>query len=272
MLKLLIFAVFVLTITAECPNGTLEWQGSCFFFETNATGFAAAEENCVKIGGHLVSIHDAFTDALLARGNWSWMDGTLMDFTDWASEEPKNVTGNNCATLSQIDGFWRSDNCFKSKPFICKIEKTEPSTTTLKTTTTATKYPIYANCTFPFIYFEPTHSCYGVGNFTGTMSWTTGEAYCEEFGAHLTSIHSYDERRFLGSMVYTAHEGFWTGAFSNDGGKSWAWSDRTPWDYNPWISGYPALHTSACGTLWGGGITDNWCNNTGFQIICKKGL
>uniref|UniRef100_A0A914PVA4 C-type lectin domain-containing protein n=1 Tax=Panagrolaimus davidi TaxID=227884 RepID=A0A914PVA4_9BILA len=139
------------------------------------------------------------------------------------------------------------------------------------TTTTVTKYPIYANCTHPFIYFEPTHSCYGNWNFTGPMDWTTGEAYCELYGAHLVSIHSYDKQRFLGAMVNIAHNGFWTGAFSNDGGKSWAWSDRTPWDYNPFYSGYPKLHASACGVVWTDGIADLGCNNK-VQTICKKSL
>uniref|UniRef100_A0AC35GFV3 C-type lectin domain-containing protein n=1 Tax=Panagrolaimus sp. PS1159 TaxID=55785 RepID=A0AC35GFV3_9BILA len=70
-----------------------------------------AEEFCIHMGGHLVSIHDALIDALLAQeganhfltdfwigltdltsaGNWSWMDGTVYDFKDWEKGEPKNI-------------------------------------------------------------------------------------------------------------------------------------------------------------------------------------
>uniref|UniRef100_A0A914Y9Z5 C-type lectin domain-containing protein n=1 Tax=Panagrolaimus superbus TaxID=310955 RepID=A0A914Y9Z5_9BILA len=148
-----------------------------------------AEISCIKLGGHLVSIHDAIIDALLAQeggnhfhestisdlwigltgmtptGNWTWMDGTPLDFEEWAIGEPKNITGNNCAALSINDGFWRSESCFTTKPYICNVEKSSfepsPTTPTIPASTLPSKYPIYANCSFPFIYFEPSHSCYG---------------------------------------------------------------------------------------------------------------
>uniref|UniRef100_A0A914YRX7 C-type lectin domain-containing protein n=1 Tax=Panagrolaimus superbus TaxID=310955 RepID=A0A914YRX7_9BILA len=103
------------------------------------------------------------------------------------------------------------------------------------------------------------------------MNWTQGEQYCQAFGAHLASIHSYDEIHFLGSFVYTAHMALWVGAFSNDGGNSWEWSDRTPWDFNPWSNGYPNMHANACGILWDASMGDWTCNNI-RQIICKKPL
>uniref|UniRef100_A0AC35FVP5 C-type lectin domain-containing protein n=1 Tax=Panagrolaimus sp. PS1159 TaxID=55785 RepID=A0AC35FVP5_9BILA len=141
----------------------------------------------------------------------------------------------------------------------------------MTTTKAVTKYPIYENCTKPFTYFEPSHSCYGVGNFTGPMNWSSGEIYCEQYGAHLASIHSYDELYFLGSMVNIGHTALWVGAFSNDGGKTWAWSDRSVWDYNPFYNGYPKLQISACGRVWSAGIVDEVCTDLS-QIICKKSL
>uniref|UniRef100_A0AC34FE61 C-type lectin domain-containing protein n=1 Tax=Panagrolaimus sp. ES5 TaxID=591445 RepID=A0AC34FE61_9BILA len=287
--RVIIFACLFSVINASCPKESLEWQKSCYFFKNETIGFAAAEVECVQNGGHLVSIHDSFTDALLAQetsnffhqstmvdfwtgltkmmpsGNWSWIDGTPLDFVDWAKGEPQNITGHNCAAESISDGFWRSDDCFKLKPYVCKADKTffEPATTT------TTKYPVYANCSYPYIYFEPTHSCYGVGNFTGPMNWTQGEQYCQHYGAHLASIHSYDELYYLGSFVYNAHFDFWIGAFSIDGGNSWEWSDRSSWDFNPWSPGWPKMHSNACGLLWSPAIGDQPCDAI-RQIICKK--
>uniref|UniRef100_A0A914QKR2 C-type lectin domain-containing protein n=1 Tax=Panagrolaimus davidi TaxID=227884 RepID=A0A914QKR2_9BILA len=141
------------------------------------TPFSAAEVFCAEIGGHLVSIHDAFLNSILAEeaityfhestmsdfwigltnlmslSKWQWIDGTPTDFTNWANSEPKNVTGSNCATLSQSDGLWRAEDCFKTKPFICKVDQSffEPSKTTTKkpiTTTSQSK-----QCPELWIYF-----------------------------------------------------------------------------------------------------------------------
>uniref|UniRef100_A0A914PM20 C-type lectin domain-containing protein n=1 Tax=Panagrolaimus davidi TaxID=227884 RepID=A0A914PM20_9BILA len=296
MLKLiLIFAALFLITKASCPNGSLEWQTNCFFFNNNTIGFASAEIECVQNGGHLVSIHDVFTNTLLAQqggiyfhestitdfwiglnnmmpsGNWTWMDGTPLDFTDWAPGEPKNVTGNNCATLSINDGYWRSENCFKTKPYICKVDKSfyEPSTTPITTTTSG--YPAFVQCPYPFAYFQPTHSCYGVGSLTVPSNWSVAEQYCLGYGGHLASIHSVQEINFLASYLYVSSTQYWTGAFSNDGGKTWKWSDETPWDYNPWAGQYPNMKSNACGFLWGSAIGDTPCS-TLFRMICKKQL
>uniref|UniRef100_A0A914PIG3 C-type lectin domain-containing protein n=1 Tax=Panagrolaimus davidi TaxID=227884 RepID=A0A914PIG3_9BILA len=173
---------------------------------------------------------------MMPGGNWTWTDGTPLDFTDWDNGEPENITGNNCAGQSINGGIWKTDDCYKTKPYICKVDKTffDPPPQT-------TKYPIYANCPFPFTYFQPTHSCYGVGNYTGPLNWTLGQQHCEAFGANLTSIHSVEELLFLGSLVFIGHNLYWTGAFSIDGGNSWKWADGSPWDYNSWANGYPSL-------------------------------
>uniref|UniRef100_A0AC34FPZ3 C-type lectin domain-containing protein n=1 Tax=Panagrolaimus sp. ES5 TaxID=591445 RepID=A0AC34FPZ3_9BILA len=254
-----------------------------------------AEFACTKIGGHLVSIHDSFTNVLLTQaenifhqstmsdiwigltnmmssssGNWSWTDGTPFNFEDWAKGEPQNISGNNCAGLSITDGLWKSDDCFKAKPYICKVDKSFFDPTTTSTTVKATtKYQSFTRCPNQFFfYFEPTKSCYGVGNFTGPFTWESAEKYCEAFGAHLMSLHSSEEAYFLRYTVFVSHIPYWSGAFSSDGGLIWEWSDGTPWDYNPWFGGYPNLHKTACGLMWGGAMTDHPCTEI-FQPICK---
>uniref|UniRef100_A0A914YFY5 C-type lectin domain-containing protein n=1 Tax=Panagrolaimus superbus TaxID=310955 RepID=A0A914YFY5_9BILA len=101
------------------------------------------------------------------------------------------------------------------------------------------------------------------------MTWENAEKYCQAFGGHLSSIHSYEEAQFLGYNVYISNTNFWTGAFSNDGGLTWKWSDGTPWNYDPWASGRPTTHQSACGMMWGGVIGDYPCTNS-YRVICKK--
>uniref|UniRef100_A0AC34F684 C-type lectin domain-containing protein n=1 Tax=Panagrolaimus sp. ES5 TaxID=591445 RepID=A0AC34F684_9BILA len=300
MFKILILLILFVTVKAACPNGTVTWHTDCYFLEdNNATGFPTAESACNSLGGHLASIHDGFSNALITNNaqnlfhgstvsdfwigytnlmtssNWTWMDNSPSDYTDWAPGQPSNSTDDNCASVCLTNGKWKTDDCFKPKPYVCKVNQSVfevPTTTTTTTiTTTMTKFPVYTNCTFPFTYFEPTHSCYGVGNWSNPLNWTLAEQYCQGYGAHLASVHSSDEQRFISSFVYVAQSYMWTGAFSNDGGKTWKWSDNTPWDFDPWISGYPNLNTSACAVCAGTGMVDFSCN-TIFRTMCKKAL
>uniref|UniRef100_A0A914QCQ3 C-type lectin domain-containing protein n=1 Tax=Panagrolaimus davidi TaxID=227884 RepID=A0A914QCQ3_9BILA len=187
-----IFVSFFLTISAVCPNGSVSWQTDCYFFQANASGFPTAESDCNLMGGHLVSIHDGFVNALLTNNaqnlfhestvtdfwigftnlmtlqNWTWMDESSSHFTEWCPNDPNNTSG-------------------------------------------------------------------------------------------------------LNSFVMAATLAFWTGGFSNDGGKTWAWSDRTLWDYNPWDHRYPHLNASACVAGGGSGAFDQQCN-TIYRVMCKKPL
>uniref|UniRef100_A0AC35FDL6 C-type lectin domain-containing protein n=1 Tax=Panagrolaimus sp. PS1159 TaxID=55785 RepID=A0AC35FDL6_9BILA len=99
------------------------------------------------------------------------------------------------------------------------------------------------------------------------MNWELAEKYCQTFGGHLSSVHSFEEAMFLAYSFYITNANFWTGAFSNDGGLTWKWSDGTTWDYN--ASGRPSMHQSACGIMWGGQIGDFPCTDIN-RVLCKK--
>uniref|UniRef100_A0A914ZCI4 C-type lectin domain-containing protein n=1 Tax=Panagrolaimus superbus TaxID=310955 RepID=A0A914ZCI4_9BILA len=81
MFCLILFACLFSFINASCPNGSLEWQKSCYFFKNETIAFALAEVECVQISGHLVSIHDSFTDYLLAqKAETFFHESTMTDF------------------------------------------------------------------------------------------------------------------------------------------------------------------------------------------------
>ena len=119
---------------------------------------------------------------------WSWTDGTPFDFSDWKHGEPQNLTGHNCAAQSLSDGTWSAQDCFNPNGFVCE---TSPTPT----------YPPFVNCSHGWIYFGPTHSCYGgLFGYNTKADWKTAENLCQNQQAHLPSIHTFEELQFLGSM------------------------------------------------------------------------
>uniref|UniRef100_A0A914QI39 C-type lectin domain-containing protein n=1 Tax=Panagrolaimus davidi TaxID=227884 RepID=A0A914QI39_9BILA len=254
-------------------------------------GFGAADAECVGNGQNLVSIHDGFINTVLAQEgskyfhqstatdfwigltdlmqnkNWTWMDNSIFNFSNWAPNEPKNATGNNCAALNLSDGLWRAEDCFKSKPYICYVNESYyiPSTT---------PYPAYVNCPWPLIYFQPTHSCYGINSWDSntTTTWNNAEKYCESIfkGGHLVSVHSSEELYFFDKIELAMHTHLWSGLYSDDNTLTWKWSDCSPFDFSPWATGNPKAGGGTC-TIMGDRI---WNDNCDLQrrALCKVKL
>uniref|UniRef100_A0AC35F6N4 C-type lectin domain-containing protein n=1 Tax=Panagrolaimus sp. PS1159 TaxID=55785 RepID=A0AC35F6N4_9BILA len=270
MLSLLAFLLLIFKTTeASCPLNTVEWNSNCFSFISYSTGFEDAELKCTNFGGHLASIHDGFTNGLLAQEaknnfsesteadfwigatnlmkppTWNWTDGTPFDFTDWKKGEPQNTTGLNCAALSINDGFWSAQDCFKAKLFVSNV----PSTPT---------YPISYNCS--------------------EGSWTAAENNCQNLGGHLPSIHSFEEFHFILSYVFASWNNIWTGLYSPEGGRTWTNSDGSVSDYlkaGNWCLGFPSDSAGQRCALIGqsknlGCYWDEDCNSFKSPSICKK--
>uniref|UniRef100_A0AC35FCI9 C-type lectin domain-containing protein n=1 Tax=Panagrolaimus sp. PS1159 TaxID=55785 RepID=A0AC35FCI9_9BILA len=285
MLGIVLLFLLIENLKADCPPNFIEWNSNCFSFFNNSTGFADAELSCKNTGGHLASIHDGFTNALLAQEAvkrfhestetdfwigatnlmkppiWNWTDGTFFDFNDWKKGEPQNISGNGCAALSMSDGFWTAQDCFKSKPFAC-------SSVNVVATTPIT-YPDYINCTEGFVYLKPSHSCYGNSNTKNVLGWRDGQLHCEGLGGNLASIHSYEEEIFIKTFVYFIQEYVWIGLYSVDQNKHFQWSDGTPIDYLDWINGRPFTNHSGCTVLGVDGFRDDFECTVEKKVLCK---
>uniref|UniRef100_A0AC34G6B4 C-type lectin domain-containing protein n=1 Tax=Panagrolaimus sp. ES5 TaxID=591445 RepID=A0AC34G6B4_9BILA len=249
-----VFAAALINMTAfSCPNGSLEWKSNCYIFHPTETGFATAETICVKNGGHLVSIHDAFLNNLIG-------DGSTFDFNDWNKGEPKKTSDSNCASASTTDGYWNTKSCFNRLPFVCGIfnqstTTAEPTVSTLSIlsttipetvpTSSPLKYPIITNCSLGWTYFEYTKSSYCV-NLDVAKNWQDGETYCHNLGGHLASVHNYEEKEFISATVCFSEESVWIGLHTVDNGTTWQWTDNSPVDYLYWEPGYPHLTRGDC--------------------------
>jgi hypothetical protein len=153
----LIFLHLVLFSTVFCcPDESVAWNNYCYVFDLTESEFGKAEMIYQKNGGHLASIHDAFTNVIIGQNApdyfhqlpdfwiganslttknvWEWTDGSNFDFNDWRKGEPKNTSDSMCASMSTNDGYWNAKSCFTYKPFVCGILNTDTVTTTMKTT------------------------------------------------------------------------------------------------------------------------------------------
>ncbi|KAH7712280.1 macrophage mannose receptor 1-like protein [Aphelenchoides avenae] len=160
----------------HCPEdaipGLLD-QGTspCYLFEDYPTQYVTAEQRCRVNGGHLVSIHDAFTNTFIAQvgdeafgilkvknfwiganrlvkgKSWTWIDGTALNYTHWAEGEPKSGRS-QCASIGLRQGQWKAESCLEKKRYVCEIPQgssstsstvPETSTTSRSTTSSTTK-------------------------------------------------------------------------------------------------------------------------------------
>ncbi len=108
----------------------------------NPKTFADAEADCVKQGGHLLSIHDlkmqtfVTTNAFAIQdsdwwiglsdrkteGTFVWTDGTPVNFESWAGGEPNNAGDEDCANVTPwVGGDWNDLFCDQQRPYICRL-------------------------------------------------------------------------------------------------------------------------------------------------------
>jgi hypothetical protein len=126
---------------------TRENAGRCYFFNANRISWTAAEDACQAWGGHLVSVRSEaeleFLRQLVADeekatpastgiwigldsrgtpGVWNWTDGTPVDFTHWATNEPDTATPPKECVYQyglQYDGHWDNFLCTVAAESVC---------------------------------------------------------------------------------------------------------------------------------------------------------
>uniref|UniRef100_A0A914PPF2 C-type lectin domain-containing protein n=1 Tax=Panagrolaimus davidi TaxID=227884 RepID=A0A914PPF2_9BILA len=122
----------------------------CWMLVSIPMNFIEAAKYCQSFDGSLTSIHNAFDNIYLAdlthffsqdfyyigatnlddRKTWAWMDGSVMDFTDWGNYEPIDGILNNCMVVSVGHGIWHTHDCTTSSPFVCQVPEDHSLPTT----------------------------------------------------------------------------------------------------------------------------------------------
>jgi len=112
----------------------VQWEQNGHYYElTESMSWSQAEEQAIQLGGHLVTINDREEELWLrlqfgsdeyfwigfndinAEGNWEWVSGEPVTYTNWWEWEPNNEGANgeieNAAIMNwggaeEIDGEW----------------------------------------------------------------------------------------------------------------------------------------------------------------------
>ncbi|XP_028282934.1 macrophage mannose receptor 1b isoform X2 [Parambassis ranga] len=134
----------------RCPEDTsaeyfqsytwLPFKGHCYLFITDEIEWADAASSCVRHGGMLASIEDPSEQQFLKsnveifqdshtsfwiglyktyKGTWLWLDKTVMDYSNWAPDEPDSDYG----SIRTSDGAWSSGRRWHDRSYICKTPK-----------------------------------------------------------------------------------------------------------------------------------------------------
>ncbi|XP_039999154.1 macrophage mannose receptor 1-like [Xiphias gladius] len=127
----------------------LPFRGHCYMFITEETEWSNAASNCIRHGGILASIEDFDEQKFIKsqmekfigsetsfwigiykthKGTWFWLDKTVIDYINWAEDEPDSDFG----AIRTLDGSWISGYRWSDKPYICKTHKVIPTDAELK--------------------------------------------------------------------------------------------------------------------------------------------
>lgn len=121
----------------------IPYKGHCYLFVGEEVEWADAGSSCARHGGGLASIEDPSEQEFIKKnlevfqsahnsfwvglykthkGSWQWFDRTVMDYTNWAEEEPRSDYGE----VRSSDGKWSTGRRWHDRAYICKTPKVMP--------------------------------------------------------------------------------------------------------------------------------------------------
>ncbi|CAI2357394.1 unnamed protein product [Caenorhabditis sp. 36 PRJEB53466] len=142
MLQFLFLAVLTYSAAAQCLPGDLSFESYCFSFNRVHGSFDDSNNLCIKTtGGHLVTIYNIIENNWIQKFavsnldadydyfwigasdraktyNWTWNDGTALNFTNWGPGEP--LEDRHCGTMQLSTGKWFTEVCSVKHQFVCQ--------------------------------------------------------------------------------------------------------------------------------------------------------
>merc|ERR1712137_1127000 len=138
----LTLGVFFCSCLAECPDGWVTNDDSCYLFDHSLLTFKEAEALCTQEASHLVEIEtDEENDFISKFGgflkspaywigltdeavehSWMWLNSnTAANYTSWYKGRPNGQRARNCAEMIAAYGFaWFDTACTTAHAAICE--------------------------------------------------------------------------------------------------------------------------------------------------------
>ncbi|XP_038058027.1 macrophage mannose receptor 1-like [Patiria miniata] len=236
------------------------------------------------------------------NGGWEWIDDTPASYVNWGSETPVNMFQNCVVMHLDSQGKWFGTYCSTRNHYMCEKPKSKNYfvdqfvyTFSFSVPYSSTHVPISVtgHGTLPPVVpttrvattVEGGHCptgwlargdyCYYTQNpSTDMLTWTEADAYCNNLGGYLASIHSIEENNFIRSRLEPGVSWrYWIGLRETAAGGSYNWSDKTDSSYTNWNPDEPndyggeeecaEMHSSL-------GTWNDMACGTPQPFVCKK--
>ncbi|XP_072021061.1 macrophage mannose receptor 1-like [Amphiura filiformis] len=278
-----------------CPTNWIKLDDRCYHVEgindAQKETWQGARDKCAQLtsGGILAVIHSQRTQSELtalmrsatsdvwiglsdlgAESKFHWVDGTTMDYTNWAWGQPDgNIllpdgSKSDCAKMiNELDesGKWNDVACDTYNTYLCQTMP-NPSLPIIPPDNTA--------CASLPGYTEYFGDCYKVG--PNKVSWSAAKSVCEGEGTVLATISDGFQEAFVQTMVFKNNgDPLYIGLLNDQATGKFTWLDGWPVWYTNWGDGEPSLGSGeACVIITADGIWDNVGCNGLYNPICKQ--
>nr|XP_006811675.1 PREDICTED: macrophage mannose receptor 1-like [Saccoglossus kowalevskii] len=241
-------------IRCDEDNGWMSVNDRCYKYKDTVKTWEDAKQCCEKMGADLVRVQNQIVQDYVTqlttitslwiglsdnisdqKGEYSWANGSPISYTNWALDEPRNNSADNCVTakLSKC-GQWITASCATKLPFLC--EKPEGSC--------APGWKIYKG------------HCYQYQTQVSS-SWINAKYTCDTQGAYLVTIDTKAEQNYLISEYSAERNNIWIGISDTRSDGEFAWSSGCPVSYTNWNEAHPLnmFGQEDCGTIFTGGYS-----------------
>ncbi len=204
-----------------------EYNGHTYMYFADAFTWEQANNFCVQMGGHLVTITNSGENDLVrsligdrawigctrssSTGSWIWKTGETFSYANWIS----GVGSENYADIL-TSGEWDDRLGDNAEGFVCEFDQI----------------------------FSPVKSTEN-GNITYllfdvSIPWTAAEAVCEMKGGHLVTICSSSEQAIVKQLIQNGSKNFYSIGFTDKEKEgTWKWITGEAASYENWDKSLP---------------------------------
>ena len=231
------------------PDVTKTFNGKRYELYNTAMPWKQAYKFCEQQGGHLVTINSeeeqnficelipdvtnnliwAGATDLYSEGNWKWITGERMNYTNWSENQPDDCDNNEDYLMINKNTYkWNDANDLygfttnaTTASFICEYE----NEVDIK------KFTIEKS-------FDHNGHRYEV--YSDRVDWQTAKSFCEEKGGNLLVIESSEENGVVFNQIQgLTNQYYWLGLTDVDIEGIWQWVTGTNFDYKNWSENQP---------------------------------